>query len=199
MKLTKQIFLFISLFVAFTACKDSDDSTVSISIAPFSIVDETTISLNGEINSNTLIAFNEVIRRNPNTKLLVFHEAPGSADDETNLQVGRRLHELGLNTEVKANGYIASGAVDLFLAGAKRSLGTDTRVGVHSWSDGSKQATDFPRDAAEHQFFIKYYKDIGMADLLAENFYFFTIDAAPAAEVHWMTADELKTYQIETE
>ncbi|MEO9802708.1 MAG: hypothetical protein ABJF04_05635 [Reichenbachiella sp.] len=196
MKRIKQTIILALILWTGISCKDNDDSA-SISIVPFSIVDDATISLNGIINSNTLIAFNEIIQRNPNTKLLIFKEAPGSEDDETNLKVGRRLHELGLNTEVENNGYIASGAVDLFLAGAKRTLGTNTRVGVHSWAEGSKQATDFPRDADEHQFFIKYYTDIGIAQQLAEDFYFFTIDAAPAADVHWMTAQELLTYQIE--
>ncbi|MEM7297743.1 MAG: alpha/beta hydrolase [Bacteroidota bacterium] len=192
---------FFSLFIFIGAltisCNEDSNNNGSASISPFSIVNDTTLSLNGVINNNTLNAFNEALRQNPNTKLLIFKEAPGSEDDETNLQVGRKLHSEGLNTHVENNGFIASGAVDLFLAGTKRTLGLSARVGVHSWSDGTNEATDFPQDAEEHQFFIKYYTDIGMSQQLAEDFYFFTINAAPAADVHWMTEAELDLYQIE--
>ena len=169
-----------------------------VSIAPFQIIDDTTIRLNGEINSDTEEAFDEVMRQNPNTQLIIFGIAPGSSDDEINLRVGRKVHQLGLNTEVEDSGEIASGAVDLFLAGAQRRLGSNTRVGVHSWADGTNEATDFPRDSEEHLFFIDYYVEIGMSRLQAEDFYFFTINAASADDIHWMTAAELATYQITT-
>ena len=102
------------LAVLFMAACGGDDSSGSLSISPFQIINDTTIRLHGEIDSNTLEAFNEVISQNPNTELLIFGIAPGSSDDEINLQVGRRLHQLGLNTHVEDNGEISSGAVDLF-------------------------------------------------------------------------------------
>ncbi|MEO9483683.1 MAG: hypothetical protein ABJG47_09570 [Ekhidna sp.] len=188
------VLLLISLL--FFACKKSN--IVTQSIAPFSIVDDTTIAINDVINGNSLRAFNEAIRQNPKTKLLVFKEAPGSEDDEVNVQLGRKLHEVALNTHVENNGFIASGAVDLFLAGISRTLGENTRVGVHSWSDGNKEATDFPRSAPEHQLFIRYYTDIGLSQQLAEDFYFFTIDAAPARDVYLMTPEEIEQYLIVT-
>lgn len=178
------------------ACQD-DDVKITESTTPFAIVNDTTISLNGVINSQTLNAFNAVLDQNPGTTWLIFKEAPGSEDDETNLQVGRRLYERGLNTLVEEGGLIASGAVDLFLAGNKRVLSQNTQVGVHSWSDGRHEATDFPRDSDEHQFFIRYYVDIGISQTLAEDFYFFTINSAPADDIHWMTAQEIDLYEIE--
>lgn len=191
----RTITLLAVLFIA--ACGGSNGGD-DISIAPFQIVDDTTIRLNGEINSNTERAFDEVMKQNPNTELIIFGIAPGSDDDEINLRVGRKVHQLGLNTHVEDNGEIASGAVDLFLAGAQRSLGSNSRVGVHSWADGTSEATAFPRDSDEHLFFIDYYVDIGMSRQQAEDFYFFTINAALADDIHWMTAAELATYQITT-
>ncbi|HAA14715.1 MAG TPA: alpha/beta hydrolase [Cytophagales bacterium] len=187
--------LALGLILALGGCEDG--FWESRAIRPFSIENDTTISLNGVIDSNTLEAFNEVLRQNPNTVWLVFHDAPGSEDDETNLQVGRRLYELGMHTRVAANGSIASGAVDLFLAGDLRQLGSNAQVGVHSWSTGQQEATDFPRDSEEHEPYIQYYQEIGMDSLLAHEFYFFTIEAAPAADIHWMTPQEILTYEIE--
>ncbi len=186
------------ILIAFACISCKKDNIATRSIAPFTIVNDTTIALNDDINSNSLNAFNEVQKQNPKTTLLVFKEAPGSEDDEVNVQVGRRLHEIALNTHVEDNGFIASGAVDLFLAGANRSLGEDTQVGVHSWADGNREATDYPRNTEEHQLFIKYYTDIGLSQQLAEDFYFFTIDAASASEIHWMTQAEIARYSIAT-
>lgn len=39
------------------------------------------------------------------------------------------------------NGVIASGGTDFFLAGTTRRIGDDTKIGVHSWSDDSNEAT----------------------------------------------------------
>ena len=196
--LNRNTYLYTTLMaVLFLACSGNNGAN-DVSIAPFQIIDDTTIRLHGEINSDTELAFDQVMRQNPNTELIIFGIAPGSDDDETNLRVGRKVHQLGLNTHVEDNGEIASGAVDLFLAGARRSLGSNAMVGVHSWSDGRNEATDFPRDSEEHLFFIEYYIDIGMTEQQAEDFYFFTINAAPADDIHWMTASELTTYQLTT-
>lgn len=188
------LILTLTLLLCISACGSDDGGPVSI--APFSILNETTLVLNGVINSNTEKAFEEAIRQNPNTEMLIFREAPGSEDDETNLKVGKRVFQLGLKTHVEDNGFIASGAVDLYLAGSQRTLGVNSRVGVHSWSDGTQEATDFPRSSNEHLLFIDYYKAIGFEDQLAEDFYFFTINAASADDIHWMTAAEIETYQI---
>ncbi|WP_462251795.1 hypothetical protein [Ekhidna sp.] len=168
-------------------------------IKPFAILNDTTIALNDDINRNSLKAFNEAIRQNPETTLLIFKEAPGSEDDEVNVQLGRSLRKLRLNTHVENNGFIASGAVDLFLAGINRSIGENAQVGVHSWSDGKREANEFSEDAEEHQLYIQYYIDIGIEEQLARDFYFFTINAAPAADIHWMTKDEIMRYSISTE
>lgn len=187
------------LTVLFIAACGGDDSPETVSIAPFLIVDDTTIRLNGVINSNTLDAFNEVIRQNPDTELLIFGNAPGSDNDDVNLQVGRRLYQLGLNTHVENNGEIASGAVDLFLAGRQRTLGSSVLVGVHSWADGDTEATDLPRNAPEHRLYIQYYQAVGFTSQWAEDFYFFTINAASADDIHWMTPAEIETYGITTD
>lgn len=198
-KISKSYIILVCVFTLLTtgAC-GNDDEPASTSIAPFSIVDETTIRLNGVINSNTESAFDEVLRQNPQTELLIFGDAPGSEDDEVNLRVGRKLFQRGLKVHVENNGSIASGAVDLYLAGSERTLGANSKVGVHSWSDGTNEATAFPRDSPEHQLFIDYYKAIGFSQTRAEDFYYFTINAASADNIHWMTIAELEAHQVNT-
>ena len=71
-------------------------------------------------------------------------------------------------------------------------------MGVHSWSDGVVEAADLPRDHPDHQLYISYYQDIGFSAQWAEDFYFFTINAAPADDIHWMTSAEIAQYEMTT-
>jgi len=99
-----------------------------------------------------------------------------------------------------ADAVIASGAVDLFLAGTTRTRAAGSKIGVHSWSDGgSKEATDFPVGHANHQPYIDYYKEMGFSQADAEAFYYFTINTAKASDIHWMTDEEIEQYKLLTQ
>ena len=94
------------------------------------------------------------------------------------------------------NGSIASGGVDFFLAGTKRTKGSNTQIGVHSWSDGTNTAIDYVVGHANHFPYINYYKNIGFSQEDAESFYYFTISSATAKSIHWMTESEILKYNI---
>lgn len=59
-------------------------------------------------------------------------------------------------------------------------------------------ATDFPVGHAYHLTYINYYVSVGFTQQQAEYFYYFTINAATAENVHWMTEAEITTYNIIT-
>ena len=157
-------------------------------------VDGSDLIMNGEINSKTLDQFNEVMADNPSITTLIEVDVPGSLDDETMYQLVYRVRELGLNTHLRSDSRIYSGGVDLFLGGVERSIETGAELGVHSWSDGTNEALDFPRGSPEHEANRKLIEDM----LGADDFYWFTIEAAPAAGIHIMTADEIETYGLIT-
>ena len=69
------------------------------------------------------------------------------------------------------------------------------RIGVHSWSDGLREAMDYPRDAPEHEANRAYIE----AMLGQDDFYWFTIEAAPADDILWMTADQISQYGLLTQ
>lgn len=166
----------------------------------FSVLQGDSILLmDGTINSKSLKAFNNLYQAFPSIKKINIKNCDGSMDDATNLKLSKQVHELKFNTHLSDNGHIASGGVDFFLAGIERSRGNNIAVGVHSWADGDNhQATDFPRGHANHLPYINYYIAVGMRQQEAENFYYFTIYAAPAASIHYMTEAELQTYSIFT-
>ncbi|NOU62251.1 alpha/beta hydrolase [Marinifilum caeruleilacunae] len=199
---TKAILLFF-LSVNIIACSKDDDVDYSLQ-SKFDIfevqADNTTVVMNGEIKSRTLDDFKHLMEGHPNITLIRMLEVPGSSDDETNLQVSKLINERGINTHIENKGMIASGGVDFFLAGVKRTKDELAAIGVHSWSDGSgKQATDFPNDSPEHQAYIQYYQDMGFSKEWSEEFYFFTIKAAPADDIHWMTKEEIEKFGMFTD
>ena len=151
--------------------------------------------LANEINSRSLEQFREVMAAHPDVRTLVLTVVPGSVDDEINLQLGLEVRKRGLNTYLPAGGLIASGGVDLFLAGVERTIEEGAYVGVHSWAAGlGRTGDDVPRDHPDHQPYLSYYRDIDTP----ADFYWFTLKAAPAGQMHWMDAEEIEQYDVTT-
>ncbi|WP_305856456.1 hypothetical protein [Balneatrix alpica] len=148
----------------------------------------------GEFNSQSYQQVVEVLEQHPQVKTLVLTANPGSLDDETTFKLGREIRRRGLDTHLLNTSVIASGAVDLFLAGNRRTLEKGARLGVHSWSDGSKDGRDYPRESEEHRLNADYIQ----AMLGSEEFYWFTLQAAPADGLHWMSYSEVERMQLLT-
>lgn len=189
--------IFVLASLTIVSCSRKDDGISRRGI--FKLVNSTTVEMNGVVKSRSLANFNILYEANPTIKDIHIIECDGSMDDETNLQLSRRVHDLGLNIYLKDNGLIASGGVDFFLAGINRTKGENTRIGVHSWAGGRQTATDFPVGHANHQPYIDYYKSIGFSDADAKAFYYFTINAAVANDIHWMTDAEIEQYKLLTD
>lgn len=200
--ISKSILLFF-LGLSIVSCSKNDDVDYSLQ-SKFDIfevqADNKTVLMKGEIKSSTLGDFKHMLEGHPNIKTIKMVEVPGSNDDETNFKVGKLLREKGINTHIVDKGWIASGGVDFFLAGVKRTKEGTVKLGVHSWSDGDgKQAIDFPENSSEHRPNIQYYEDLGYSKEWSRDFYFFTIKAADADDVHWMSKEEIEKYKMFTE
>jgi len=158
---------------------------------------DTIMEMNGVIDTKTLVHFNDITAAFPTVKRINMIECPGSDDDETNVQIGAKVYQNGMHTHINNNGYAASGAVDFFLAGTKRTMGSATNLGVHSWADGNgTEGKDLPMNHPDHDLFLDYYQAIGMSSTDASDFYFFTLNAAASSTLHWMTAAEIAQYNM---
>lgn len=146
----------------------------------------------GTIDATTLAAFEKITQAHPQAKTLVLQTIHGSVDDEANLIFSRFVRTQGFDTVVPADGMVASGGTDLFLAGNQRHLEPGACVGVHSWGGPGPAAASLPRDHREHKPYLAYYRDLQVE----EEFYWFTLAAAPAEEMHWMTADEANRFAM---
>jgi hypothetical protein len=151
--------------------------------------------LGGEITSRTPASFIALLEENPQITTIVQTYMPGSLDDEAVLQMGYALRDRGLNTHLRQDSEIYSGAVDLFLAGRNRSMARGAVIGVHSWADGFGEGADYPRDAPEHRSNVAYTRDM----LGAADFYWFTLQVAPSDGIHEMTTGEIARYGLLTQ
>jgi len=148
----------------------------------------------GDFNSQSYDQVRASIEANPNIKTIVLTANSGSLDDETTFKLWRYLRDKGLNTHLLGNSVIASGAVDLFLSGVSRTIEKGAKLGVHSWSDGSKQGKDIPKDNPVHDLNATYIKDM----LGNDEFYWFTIYSASADSIYWMKENEIQKFQLQT-
>ena len=181
--------LFLS---AFSSCKKDTQGDFGI----FSTQDDLTAIMNGVIDSSTPNQWDNYIAAFPNTNKIIMKNCPGSDDDTANLIAARKVRSQNLAIHLPSDSEIASGAVDFFFAGTSRTRETGSRIGVHSWSDGENEATIFPVGHINHQPYIEYYVEMGLTQQESEAFYYFTINAAEAASIHWMSDEEINQYKL---
>lgn len=134
-----------------------------------------------------------VRRQNTNIRVMVLLNVPGSDDENDYLDAARRLRQDGFTTIVPANGLVASGGTDFFLAGTRRIIEPGACIGVHSWEEVGPpkyEARSVPRDSEEHADWLEYFEDIGVS----ADFYWFTIYAASATQMHWMSPAEINRF-----
>ncbi len=160
------------------------------------IVKDNQIIAEGVIDDTTPQVLGSAIDQNNQVRTLVLYNVPGSADDPSNLQIARKVRASGLATYIPANGMIASGGTDLFLAGVTRKIEKGACIGVHSWAGGSLfktiEGSELPRDHPEHEKYLDYYKEMNVNP----EFYWYTLNAASADNIHWMAESEIKKYNI---
>ncbi len=192
------LLLFLGISLLYISCSKDDDGQTGTKtqFGIFKVINDTSVELNGTINSASLNNFNALIKAYPNVRTINMVNCDGSSDDEVNLRLSKLVYDRETSIHINDNGSIASGGTDFFLAGTSRTKGNNTRIGVHSWSDGSNEATDFAVGHANHLPYINYYVSIGFTQEQAEAFYYFTINAAPASSIHWMTDAEIEQYNM---
>ncbi|ANM32401.1 hypothetical protein ABI59_20840 [Acidobacteria bacterium Mor1] len=155
-------------------------------------VDGTLAEMTGVIGASTPGRVLELALEHPAVETIVMRTVPGSMDDESMLRAAAMVRRLGYDTHIPGDGEVASGGTDFFLAGVRRTVGTGARLGVHSWAGLDEEGADLPRDHPEHAKYLAYYRSVGIPD----RFYWFTLEAAPADGIHWMTSEEIAEYGV---
>lgn len=160
---------------------DFDDEDIAPSRAPlarsgpFYLVAPDTIEMIGTVDSATPRQFAALLAAHPGVRRLVMVECPGSVDEDANHVLARAVRRAGLETVVPEGGSVRSGAVDLFLAGVRRQAAPSAEFGVHSWRDeDGNEAADFAAGDPVHAEYLGYYREMGLDDAAARQFYALT-------------------------
>lgn len=136
----------------------------------------------------------DFVRENPQVKTLILQSMPGTEDVVTNTRLVRDIREAGLSTHVPANGRIASGAVDWFIAGKTRTIDCGAMIGVHSWGSPLGARGDQTLFDPQRLMQRDFLKDMGVDP----DFYEFTRAAAGPDEMHWLSVDEMLRFGLLT-
>ncbi len=154
--------------------------------------------ISGTLGTSTYVQLRDIMANEPNVDTLVLTHVDGSENDEINVHTARLIRDAGWTTWVAANGDISSGGVDMFAAGVERYLEPGAFVGVHSWAgDDGSVGSDFPEDHPAHRSQLEYFRAM-LGDEAGPEFYFYTLEASPAASIHRMSAQEIDTYGLTT-
>lgn len=162
-------------------------------------VDGATATMVGNIGDDIVHRVCDLVGSNPDLEWVEVLDVPGSSTlgNET-LEAGLALRAAGLATVVPADGQVESGGVDLFLAGTTRVVDDGGCLGVHSTEidgpDGPVAAADLPPGDPEHEPFLEYFRAVGVP----EDFYWFTLEAAPPGGIHYVTPAEIERFGLVT-
>jgi len=165
---------------------------VGASYGPFRVLDDRRAALVDATDAASPGAFAAMLRDHPALATLEMVECPGTDDDVANLQLGRMIRAAGIATHVPRGGSVRSGAVELFLAGARRAIDDGAEFAVHSWrDDGGHEARDFAAEAPENRAYLVYYREMGMTAEAARAFYDMT-NSVPNADARWLSAQDMR-------
>jgi hypothetical protein len=158
---------------------------------PFRVIDAKRAALVAPTDAASPQAFAAMIAAFPGLEVIEFVDAPGTTHDLANLRLGRAIRAAGLATHVPAGGSARSGAVELFLAGTRRTVDPGALFAVHSWRDErGREPADFAPDAPENRLYLDYYAEMGMSETQARDFYAMT-NSVPHAGALWLEGAEM--------
>lgn len=157
----------------------------------------------GSTNSRSFTDFKKFLRDNPQVRTLVLSKMPGTQDGVTNLKIARLIRKEGLNTRLDSDSWIASGAVDLFIAGTERTMECGALIDVHSWSINTRGAmvrgpTYHPGNLGQDQY-RKSHEDF-LSDMGVDPaFYVFTRESALPEDIYYLKPAEIERFGLLTQ
>lgn len=158
---------------------------------PFRVIDATRAALVDMTDGQSPAQFAAMLRAFPGIAVLEMVDCPGTEEDRANLRLGRMIRARGIATHVPRGGSVRSGAVELFLAGARRVAEPGAEFAVHAWADDSgREPGDYPADAPENRAYLDYYREMGLSAGEASAFYAMT-NSVPNADARWLTAADM--------
>lgn len=178
------------------ADESSERAPALARFGPFEVIAPDRVALVGDVDSYTPGEFRRMIAAWPGLRTLEIVECGGTVDDQANLALARMIRGAGLDTHVPAGGSARSGGVELFMAGVRRSADADAEFIVHAWLDElGREASEAPADDPAHAAYLTYYRDMGLSDQNARDFYALT-NSAPHDAPRKLSLAELSRFAV---
>lgn len=178
-------------FIGASSPRRAAQAAAIAAFGPFRVIDSTRAALVGATDAASPQAFAAMLARFPGLEVIEFVDAPGTSHDLANLRLGRAIRAAGLATHVPAGGSARSGAVELFLAGTRRTVDPGALFAVHSWRDAlGREPSDFAPEAPENRLYLDYYAEMGMTAEDARAFYAMT-NSVPHAGALWLEGRDM--------
>lgn len=190
----KNLIVVILISFSFTSCESLMLGVSGEKSADFNVIGDKAY-VNGVLGKKAHKKFLNTLKKHPSIKTLVLQEVPGSISDEWNVKTCKEVRKRGINTYLESTSVIQSGGVDLYIAGVRRYSEQGSKIGVHSWSNLRKDGSTYPSEHEQHDIFVDYFNAIDRDT----SFYWFTLRAAPADGMHFMTNEEIGKYEIVTD
>ncbi|MDB4837218.1 alpha/beta hydrolase [Marinomonas sp.] len=188
-------FILLTWVVLISACAVSPNHQESSSGKLLIEVDNNTAYLSGILGDDLVKDLSTLVRDHPNISELVLVNIPGAENEQAVIDGARLIRRLGLSTRIAATGYVLSGGVDLFLGGVERRIGAGAGVGIHAWTDGTHiQAANIADTDPVHGAYVNFYLEMGVS----ERFYWFSLAAAPAERVYFLSPEEVYDFELVT-
>jgi hypothetical protein len=163
---------------------------------PFRVVSPYRVDLIGGVDSYTPNAFRRMRADWPELRALHIIECGGTVDDNANLALARMIRRAGIATHVPSNGSARSGAIELFLAGVRRTADRGAEFIVHSWRNGrGLEPSDYSENHPVHRPYLSFYQEVGMSPRAARAFYRLT-NSVPHHERRRLTLRELASFNL---
>lgn len=162
--------------------------------ATFTVQGNTAV-MRGMIDRSTSNAIIDLMSENDQVRTIVMQRVTGSTGYRELRDAARLIRDYRLTVHVPDGGYVAPAAIDFFIAGWKRSAGAGANIAVGSWFDGDNYGVDLPRHNSLHYGYLTWLRENG----IPEDYYWFSLTAAPKGEERPLTRDELIRFRLVTE
>lgn len=148
------------------------------------------VRIEGEITEATIAQFDASILRDPNINTVVLDSPGGVVLASRDLAM--RIRRLHLTTVVPANAECASACFMLFAAGERRIASPSARIGIHSASYHGEEDRD---TLAVSTLMARQCGVFGVPNAILGMM----ITQPGGGEVTWLSADELRSMQVEVQ
>lgn len=184
------IVLLLALVFIWEALQPRPDPDVRFNL----VIEDRIAYAYGGTDAESFADVRQQLDANPQIETIVLKHVPGTKHLGVNTRIAQMIRARGINTHLENTSFIASGGVDLFLAGQERTMECGARIGVHSWQSHDGES---PRTLGHDPIEDRMERFHATLDI-DPDFYAFARDAAPHSSLYFLSRNDLERFNLLT-